>query len=233
MRIAAIVLPVALGCATPTPSPTVEPERETTPPPAAAPAPVVEPAPPVEVVHTTAWTCGRDRVVLTSRGEEAATLELGGSVRALRATPSASGVRLVGEGIAFQVDGEVASLERGGPAVTCVFDTATTTWLEARDRGVTFRALGQEPGWTLEIGPDRMVLVAQYGEMRVKTSLDEPSFNPRERTTTWRGKSTGHALTATVKERPCTDTMSGEAFDYSVTVTLDWQTWSGCGRKLR
>jgi hypothetical protein len=39
--------------------------------------------------------------------------------------------------------------------------------VDARARGALFRGLGQEPGWHLEIHPERIVMVYQYGERRV------------------------------------------------------------------
>jgi hypothetical protein len=44
-----------------------------------------------------------------------------------------------------------------------------TPWVDARARGALFRGLGQEPGWHLEIHPERIVMVYQYGERRVVT----------------------------------------------------------------
>ena len=41
-----------------------------------------------------------------------------------------------------------------------------------------------------------------------------------------------HSLMLTLRELPCRDTMSDERFAVQVTVQLDDQTLSGCGRHL-
>jgi hypothetical protein len=65
------------------------------------------------------------------------------------------------------------------------FEGSQRVWEAARDRGVVFRAVGQEPGWVLE-----------------------------------------------VREEPCMDTMSGERFSMTATLTLNNTTYDGCGRML-
>ena len=65
------------------------------------------------------------------------------------------------------------------------FEGSQRVWEAARDRGVIFRAVGQEPGWVLE-----------------------------------------------VREEPCMDTMSGERFAMTATLTLNGATYDGCGRML-
>lgn len=48
-------------------------------------------------------------------------------------------------------------------------------WDDARRRGVEFRAIGQEPGWMLEIDAGKsMYLLADYGEKKVTTPAPPP-----------------------------------------------------------
>jgi uncharacterized membrane protein len=108
---------------------------------------------------------------------------------------------------------------------------ARAIWDEARQRGVWFRALGQEPGWFLEIFEgDRIVFVTDYGEREVVMPAPEPDRRPETRSTMYRVRTVEHTLTVLLVEEPCYDTMSGEPFSTTVTVTLDGAEYQGCGR---
>jgi putative lipoprotein len=96
---------------------------------------------------------------------------------------------------------------------------------------VTLRALGHEPEWTFEVqGTDRLIVVTQLGTARTEIAYTAPTVAGT--TQTYRTTGFGHELVAAVTRAPCTDSMSGEAFDASVTLTLDGVTYRGCGRFL-
>ena len=102
----------------------------------------------------------------------------------------------------------------------------------ARQSGVDFRAVGQEPGWHLEIrDSERIRFVYAYGEQEAVTPAPEPTRSGDR--TVYRVETEAHDLTVTIVDEPCTDAMSGEAFEASVTVELDGETYRGCGRSLR
>ncbi len=108
----------------------------------------------------------------------------------------------------------------------------SSPWDDARRRGVDFRAIGQEPGWLLEIDTGKsMYLLADYGEKKVTTPAPTPT---RDSTgaITYDARSEGHHLTAVIRQRVCHDTMSGEEMTHEVTVTLDGTERRGCGRQL-
>jgi putative lipoprotein len=105
---------------------------------------------------------------------------------------------------------------------------SSSPWAAAALRGATFRALGNEPSWNLELHPDRLVLVTDLGARRSEAPYHEPTLAGP--TTTYRAD--GQELTVVVEQRACADSMSGEAFVATVTVTLDGQTFHGCGRPL-
>lgn len=109
---------------------------------------------------------------------------------------------------------------------------AMPSWETARAHGVDFRAVGQEPGWLLDIHTaDRMVLVWDYGEHRLETARGEPAF-PQEGVTRYEGRSGGHTLEVTIRRRPCHDGMSGQAYPARVDVVIDGRALNGCGRSL-
>lgn len=110
---------------------------------------------------------------------------------------------------------------------------APDPWAAALDRGVEFRAVGQEPGWTLELGAEgRLVYVGDYGETRFEAPLPAAERGAAAGTTRYTARADGRELVAVVREQPCSDTMSGEAFSHTVTVRLDGRELQGCGRPL-
>ncbi len=104
-------------------------------------------------------------------------------------------------------------------------------WQAARERGVDFRAVGQEPGWWLEISGRDLEIAVDYGERRL--SFDEPKRELAGSRRVYRGTADGHAVEVVLEKRRCEDAMSGEAFPTTVTMKLDGETYRGCGQTLR
>jgi len=103
-------------------------------------------------------------------------------------------------------------------------------WHAARLRGVAFRAIGQEPGWLLEITNGKEILiVANYGQDKKSYPYVEPQEDKAARKTVFQVDDTIRVL---IEGKPCTDSMSGESFEVTVTVTLGEKTLQGCGRAL-
>lgn len=95
----------------------------------------------------------------------------------------------------------------------------------------SFRAVGNEPGWLLEITAGaELVLKYDYGQSEVRAATPEPVTNPHSGARTYRAAPDGHQLVVEITQDPCSDTMSGEAFPATVTVKLDDRTLQGCGR---
>jgi putative lipoprotein len=96
---------------------------------------------------------------------------------------------------------------------------------------VDFRAIGQEPGWVLEIDREKqMYLLADYGEKKVYTPVPAPRDSAG--TTIYDARTDAHRLTVTIRAAVCHDSMSGEEMTHSVTVRLDGKEYQGCGRVL-
>ena len=103
-------------------------------------------------------------------------------------------------------------------------------WHAAKLRGVAFRAIGQEPGWLLEItNGEEILLVTDYGQNRNAYPYVEPQEDKAARKTVFPVDDTTRVL---IEGKPCTDSMSGESFEVTVTVTLGEKTLQGCGRAL-
>ena len=106
----------------------------------------------------------------------------------------------------------------------------SNVWHEAKLRGVAFRAIGQEPGWLLEIkNGEEILVVTNYGQNRNLFPYVDPREDKAARKTVFQVDANTSVL---IEGKPCSDSMSGESFDTSVTVTLGEQVFKGCGRAL-
>ena len=107
-------------------------------------------------------------------------------------------------------------------------DTVAPASAPAR-RGIVlpFRARGNEPGWSLDVGEREMTLLADYGERRIAAATPPPTRSGD--TTRWAASSQGHELLITVVDRLCHDGMSGFPFPRTVAVRLDGRELLGCG----
>ncbi len=166
---------------------------------------------------------GRDEVVLFLPGR---------TVR-LPAVPAASGARY-GDGETSWwgkgIDEARLEIAGAGPC-RCRLNRARTKWEDAKLRGVDYRALGNEPGWVLEIGPAGLLFVTDYGETRLLFPVVDPEIDAAARASTWRTATGAHELEVTIVGEPCVD--DGDvAYASRVEVVLDGRSHTGCGRAL-
>ena len=146
---------------------------------------------------------------------------------------AASGARYADGDTAFWAKGaESALLTLAGEDFDCELDRQATPWVDARARGVLFRGFGTEPGWHVEIQPDKIVMVYQYGQQRVTVPNPNAVADPNQPLRRWNVSTEAHELEILVENRACTDTLSGEVFPATVTVKLDGRDYIGCGRDL-
>ena len=183
---------------------------------------------------THAYTCSGDSFVV-------ATLEPDGGLyiflpldgHRLEPVRSASGARYQAGDIAFWMKGEEARLEIAGRSQPCVEDRGATLWEDAKLRGMDFRAVGNEPGWVLEIGLDRLVLVAYYGELLVTFPDPERIDVNDPPSTTYRAEAEGHHIEIRLTPGPCYDSMAdAPAYGATVVIDLDGRRLWGCGSAL-
>lgn len=86
-----------------------------------------------------------------------------------------------------------------------------------------YKAIGQEPGWTLEITPNAVEYVGDYGEKRISANSKSVRLN---------GESLIYANGRLVLNRTaetCSDTMSGQRYRETVRLVVDGQRLQGCG----
>ncbi len=101
----------------------------------------------------------------------------------------------------------------------------------ARDRD--FRAIGQEPGWQLEIRQGaEMRFTYDYGKGSAVTPASPVRVDSSTGTRTYQAVTEANDLRVEIVPVACTDAMSGRSFAATVTVTLNGRSFRGCGEKL-
>ncbi|OQK15639.1 hypothetical protein AU255_15570 [Methyloprofundus sedimenti] len=117
----------------------------------------------------------------------------------------------------------------------CHNNQAKAIWAHAKLNGVDFRALGNQPSWILEIVKGENIIFADFFGKTINKYLftgAEPVIDQVARKTEFKVTNKDHTILVTIIGTPCQDTMSGESFDFSVTVDLDDKRYIGCGRSL-
>jgi uncharacterized membrane protein len=134
----------------------------------------------------------------------------------------------------LQINGQEASLKDSGVKhLLCKNDRRQAIWEHAKLNGADYRAIGNEPGWTLEIhNQESIILITDYGATRHEFTLPKPEIDETNRITRYQSEDAGHELILTISGEACLDSMSEEKFDSKATVTLDGKILQGCGRAL-
>lgn len=114
----------------------------------------------------------------------------------------------------------------------CVRADRSSPWDIAADKGVQFRAVGQEPGWLVEVregldGEPALTAHLDYGQRLLEaTGLDRTGDG-------FSGQAAdGTPVSLAVEERDCSDPMSGEQFKAGASLTVGGQEYQGCGAWL-
>lgn len=193
---------------------------------AAACVPVLPPAAP-DALGSAVYQCEGRQVMARFSGDSAELWLPDDGIRTLMQGRSASGVRYVDRDLVFWTKGlDSALLEMPGqPPVSCTAGPPEA-WRAVAEQGARFRGIGQEPGWTLDLYPDRLHLAADYGTREVTVPRPEP-----RRAGDTAVYDAGR-LRAEILDEPCRDIMSGHPFPKTVRVSLDGETWRGCGMDL-
>ncbi len=145
---------------------------------------------------------------------------------------SASGVKYQEGEVVFWTKADEAMLWlAAAETYSCRLDPARGPWADARRRGVSFRAVGNEPGWYLEV--DRtgdLLYVGNYGATALR--IAQPSDHSEGSVRVLADTGGAQQLRVEILEGSCTDSMSGAVFPYQVIVQLPLASHQGCGRVL-
>ena len=219
-----------------------KPAGETGTPPPDIPAP--SPAPSAQQVEPDAvliadgqpvnQQCG-DLLVSARTQRNGVQLSFSGREITLPPVQSASGAKYGdGKGNEFWSKGEESVLMLDGKNVgNCTRSERASPWDEAKSRNVGFRAVGNEPGWFVEVGQgEAPALRAElgYGERELDIANAKPLSSAAPG---FFGIATdGTNVELRIQREICNDGMSGEAFEASAELVVGDKSYKGCGAYL-
>ena len=185
-------------------------------------------------VVTAVYDCPGGRSFVARIQGDTAWLFLQGNTVPAMQTPSGSGAKYTAGPVTYWSHGEVAMIEAPGfEARECRNNRRAAVWEHAKLNGVDFRAVGNEPGWYLEIRRGRsIVFVTDYGQARHDFRAPEPDTDQDGARTIYRTGDGDHELVVQLDGQRCLDTMADDEYGTTVTVTLDGRELRGCGRPL-
>jgi len=182
--------------------------------------------------QTFVYECQDDKDFILQLKDEKVWLFTKETSMSLERVVSASGEKYEKEGTVFWSHGYEAMLDT--PSNTykeCANNRFKAVWEDAKLRGNSFRAIGNEPGWYLEIGEgeNKSLLVTDYGKEKYELSLPKP-FTSQDTSVT-RYRISGF-IDILIEDSRCTDSMTGHRYESSVRIKIDGKTYRGCGKSL-
>ena len=188
---------------------------------------------PVEEAETFVYQCDYDFEFVARVGEESSWLFLPRRTVELPRVVSGSGVKYTDGDTTFWNKGEHAWFAGNeGEYKECRNNRPKAIWEHAKLSGVDFRAQGNEPGWHVEIRPDSIIYVGDYGNVQHRFERPEPQIYQQERTTIYETAADGVSFNIRIRGRECQDSMSGEEYSSEVTIWVNGRELHGCGRAL-
>lgn len=204
--------------------------------PAASPSP--QPSDPAEDAATRvhAWECEDGIYVVTELRQEPDEIFvfLPDDNLTLPHVPAASGAKYSdGSSTLWTKDREMSLELAGRQSLRCRLDLRRSQIESSKLAGYDFWAIGNEPGWVLQVGAGRLVWVTDYGQTQIIAEPGEPEIDAEARRTVFTASADGLDLSVTLIGEPCADDMSGEAFETQVVIVHGERTYRGCGQALQ
>ncbi|SHO46837.1 MliC family protein [Desulfopila aestuarii] len=198
--------------------------------------PALQPSSPDSSVitqQTYYYNCPGSPDIPVSIKDDVAWIFLPGKTINLPHVRSGSGAKY-SDGInTFWSKGEEAYFQtETGKIPNCRNNRRLAIWEHAKLTGVDFRAVGNEPGWMLELRPYYINYMGDYGETRQTFVRPEPESDREERQTVFRVDNGSDRMTIILKGKECFDTMSGEKYETTVIIRQYGNRLQGCGKAL-
>ena len=184
--------------------------------------------------QTYVYECPDDFSFVARTETDRAWLFLPGTTLELALIQSTSGTNYTNGSVSFWRNNNEAVVESGEiKHIGCKNNRARAIWEHAKLNGVDFRALGNEPGWYMEISNRQdILLVTDYGQQTYRFTSAIINSKPHDRTTSYYSQSNGNSVEIIIKGIPGQDSMSGEAFSAAVSVLINNRRYMGCGKAL-
>lgn len=241
------VLAIALSAAACQPQGVGDGSAEGEAPPTTVPTVPTAPAVPlpatasVEAANTFHWQCNETSVASTySNDARTVTLAFSGRTLELPIAVSASGARYAdAAGNEFWTKGDSGTLALAAGTGTdnakreCTRAERPSPWYLATERGVGFRAVGNEPGWLVEVDRGEhpaLRATLDYGEREIQ--LDRTEALQGDAFGYFGNTADGTEVVLFITRMPCQDGMSGASFEAGARLEVGDRTYQGCGAFL-
>ena len=145
---------------------------------------------------------------------------------------AASGAKYVEGDISLWLKGDEAMLGIGESKYHCRNNRKAAIWEDAKLSGVSFRAVGNEPGWVLLIERNRLDWRYDYNESQLQLALPEPEIDDANRHTRYELEVDSKSLVLEITGQSCHDSMSGDEYEATVQIDFAGRRFKGCGKAL-
>ena len=95
---------------------------------------------------------------------------------------------------------------------------------------LNYKAIGQEPPWTVEIKNDSLIFI--YGYERDSTIYRAFEHGSTERKIVFNSRAEGKTIKVVFHKEECMDIMSGERYPYKAEVERDTLKLKGCAKEI-
>ncbi len=181
-----------------------------------------------------AWRCTPAQDLVTAHGEN--ELRLWSAHGAYRLQPAvvASGERYQHGDLSFWAKGDGAVVESARGRLDCSADMARSTLTRQHRPGVMFHGRGNEPGWAVNLAHDAPELTLQldYGTRELTLPYRVTTMDNAEGRVSLASGLADRPFELQLEARACFDDMSGEPFPARVTLTIEGETYRGCGQGI-
>lgn len=181
-------------------------------------------------VPTVAYMCGEGVSFLAKVEREVAWLTTKNGMQALPV--SASGADYTDGKDKIAVVGSEAHITADGKEYqNCQEQPGDVPWVEAKLRGIHFRAAGQSPAWSIDVVEGKTL--SFKGADGAVVTVPAPIPTSTNATSTGAAVSTYKTdrIVMESQERRCN--LDGQSVPWTVTATVDGKKYSGCGKNLR
>ena len=181
---------------------------------------------------TRAWECDATGYVVSQRSDNNQSLWVFLPGQTVKLTALDTADSFGNESVQFRFEDAEARLTVADQPERCQENRRASLLEDAKLRGVSFRATGNEPPWLLELGRTRALLSTGYDRQLQWFDLPPPATDSANRQTSYRLRNGTVALDVFLTGERCTDTMSDEVSETTVRLELDGRELTGCGQAL-
>jgi len=147
---------------------------------------------------------------------------------------SASGAKYQNAEVLFWNKGNSAMLEGFGTQYkACLNNRMLAVWEHSKLNGFDYRAVGNEPGWVLEISEGKgLVFQYDYGQSTKIFPYLPPKTDNTKRQSIYTSTLDKAQIEVLIKGQFCQDTMADQSYESAVTINFNGKQYHGCGKSL-